>query len=132
MELTGKVILAQPEATGMTGAGKQWRRRTYVLEFLPENNQYERHMAFDVWNDKIDSFQLVEGNSYTISFDVDLRKWQGKSYNNFTAWKVVEAQEQADAAPAYEAPVVPPVNEDNPPLPETPLPTSNSNEELPF
>lgn len=132
MELTGKIILAQPEATGMTGAGKQWRRRTYVLEFLPENNQYERHMAFDVWNDKIDSFQLVEGNSYTISFDVDLRKWQGKSYNNFTAWKVVEAQEQAEAALAYEAPVVPPVNEANPPLPETPLPTSNSNEELPF
>ncbi len=131
MELTGKIILAQPEQSGMSNGTKQWRRRIYVLEFLPEGNQYERHMAFDVWNDKIDKFKLTEGKTYTVSFDIDLRKYNGKNYNNFTAWKVVEAAAPAEEPAAY-APAAPVVDDSTPELPVTPLPQDDDPSNLPF
>ncbi|MDO4190324.1 MAG: DUF3127 domain-containing protein [Bacteroidales bacterium] len=136
MELTGKIILVQPEQTGITSAGKQWRRRTYVIEFVPENSQFEHHMAFDVWNENIDKLNMVEGGTYLIGFDVDARKWNDRYFNNITVWRATETTgfSHDQLVSSNNNGVVPPVNESAPILPQqTELPTDNNeNSDLPF
>ncbi len=101
MELTGRVIVVLPMREG-TNAKGTWRSQDYVLETI--NEQYPRKMCFNAFGDKIDQFQIKEGEILTVSFDIEAREYQGKWYNSIRAWKVDRNAEQAAAQPAYGAP----------------------------
>jgi hypothetical protein len=116
MEVRGKVIAVQPVQTG-EGRNGVWKKQEYVIEH-DHTSQYPRKMMFNLWGDKIDQYNIQQGQSLKISFDIDCREYQGRWYNDIRAWKIEPDDEmQADGSfpqsspePVY-APEIAPADE---------------------
>jgi hypothetical protein len=48
------------------------------------------------WSDKIDEFAIKEGESLTVSIDLESREYNGRWYTDVEAWKVTRAGASAD------------------------------------
>lgn len=100
MELTGKVIAVLPANSGVSArTGNPWMSQEYVIE---THDQYPKKMCFRIFGeDRIKQFNIQSGEELTVSFDVDAHEYNGRWFNQISAWKVdrVSAQ-QPDAAPA--------------------------------
>lgn len=107
MELTGKIIIVQPERSGVSQrTGTEWKVQEYVLETI--NEQFPRKMVFEVFGaDRIANFNIKAGEVMTVSFDIDASEYKDRWYNRIRAWKVdrnVTAQPVAAPAPVGVAP----------------------------
>lgn len=129
MEVTGKIIFAFPEVSGVSRAGNQWRKREYVLE-TPDS--YPKKVHFSFFGDKADQFVLEPGQNVRLSFDIDSHEYNGRWFTSIQGWKaeVIDptAQPQqvnniATAAPAPQTAAAP-----LPPVPQS----GDSDEDLPF
>ena len=101
MELTGKIVQVLPEKSGTSARGN-WRKQEYVIE-IP--GDYPKKVCFMVWGDRIDQFQIQEGQELTIAIDLESREFNGRWYTDVKAWRVSPVQQ--DGAP--------PVTEEPPP-----------------
>jgi hypothetical protein len=138
MELEGKIIQVLDARSGTSArTGTPWKAQSFVLE-VP-NGQYPRRMVFDVFGeDKLNTFNIQQGQELKVSFDIDAHEYQGRWYNSIRAWKV-EPPTPAEAvaatpgvAPSAAAPAAPAYQ----PEPTSATPFSNTAEEstddLPF
>jgi len=94
MEVRGKIVTVLPVQTG-EGKNGTWKKQDYVIDY-DQQSQYPRKMMFNLWGDKIDQFNIQEGQSVKVSFDIDCREYNGRWYNDIRAWKV----EADDGMPA--------------------------------
>ena len=123
MELAGRVIAVLEPKGGTSRNGNEWKVQEYVIE---THDQYPRRMCFDVFgDDKIKQFNIQVGEELNVSFDIDAREWQGRSFNSIRAWKV----ERVGATPQ-----MPPVEAPFPPVNAAPADFSMTDEkdDLPF
>lgn len=116
MELSGKITHVLPEKSGTSARG-EWRKQEYVIE-IP--GDYPKSVCFMVWGDKIDQFQITEGQDLTVHFDLESREYNGRWYTDVKAWRVERPTNQSQG-PANEAP---------PPISEAPPPTFD--DDIPF
>lgn len=103
MELTGKII-AVMEARGGVSArtGNSWKTQEYVLE-VP--GQYPKRCVFNVFGeDRINQFNIQNGDELTIQFDIDAREYNGRWYNDVRAYNVIRGQQPVAGAPVAAAP----------------------------
>ena len=100
MEVSGKIIAVLPLATG-TGAKGEWKKQTAVLE---TNDQYPKKVAFDMFNDKIQTLKI--GEEVTVHINIDAREWQGKWFNSVTAWRIERGGTEANE-PQVQEPAAP-------------------------
>ncbi len=103
MEITGTIIVALPEVSGISkSTGNPWKKREYVLENT--DGQYPRKMCFTCFGDNADRINLTVGQRYTVSFDIDAHEYNGRWFNEIRAWRAVDAnvaaQAPVNAAPA--------------------------------
>lgn len=129
MEVVGKIVLALPEVSGVSKAGKAWKKREYVLETTETGSNFPQKIFFDLFGDRADQYPLSVGQEIKLSFDINSREYNGRWYVSISGWKVEHMQSSqsapAAAAPAanpYGAPVIPPAEL------EAPTPT----DDLPF
>lgn len=107
MEITGKIIAVLPANSGVSArTGNAWMSQEYVIETV--NEQYPRKCCFRVFGeDKIKQFNIQSGEMMTVSFDIDAHEYNGRYFNNITAWAVnrnVQAPQQpVDMPPAAAA-----------------------------
>jgi hypothetical protein len=94
MELTGKIIQVLPEKSGTSARG-EWRKQEYVIE-IP--GDYPKKVCFMAWGDRIDQFNIQEGQELTVSIDLESREYNGRWYTDVKAWKVAPAS--GDGTPA--------------------------------
>ena len=87
MEVTGRIIVALPEQGGTSKAGKEWKKREYVLE---TEETYPKKVAFNFFGERADQYPLTVGQRVKISFDIDSREYQGRWYVDCRAWKAEE------------------------------------------
>ena len=127
MELTGKII-AVMEARGGVSArtGNSWKTQEYVLE-VP--GQYPKRCVFNVFGeDRINQFNIQNGDELTIQFDIDAREYNGRWYNDVRAYNVIRGQQPVAGAPVAEAP-----SAATSPFPPAQEPASEgSSDDLPF
>ena len=127
MELTGKII-AVMEARGGVSArtGNSWKTQEYVLE-VP--GQYPKRCVFNVFGeDRINQFNIQNGDELTIQFDIDAREYNGRWYNDVRAYNVIRGQQPVAGAPVAAAP-----SAATSPFPPAPEPASEgSSDDLPF
>lgn len=97
MEVTGKIIIALPEVSGVSKSGNNWKKREYVLETL---ESFPKKIHFDFFGDKAEQFPLNVGDNIRLSFDIESREWNGRWFTSIRGWKA----EPADAAPAASMP----------------------------
>lgn len=106
MEFVGKVLEILPAVTGQSARGT-WERQTVVFE--QANKQFGKEIAVTFMNKGQDVASLRVGESYTVSFDIESRKYMDKWYTDVRAWRVQPQQAQTQ-----------PPQQDMPPFMEEP------------
>lgn len=138
MEIQGEIIKCLPRRQGVsTRTGNTWEAQEYVLQ---TKEQYPKNVLFQVFgHDKINEFNIKEGETLKISFDINAKEWHGKWFNTITAYKVERANDNEQQAPAdsqqpaqnqQATPPPPP-----PQQPQSPQPAASgdgSSDDLPF
>ena len=97
MEITGKIIAALPEVSGVSAKGNAWKKKEYVLENT--EGQFPRKVAFTCFGDNADRINLKIGDDVKVYFDIESREYQGRWYTDIRAWRA-EPLAPAAAAPA--------------------------------
>lgn len=128
MEITGKIIAVLPASSGVSkSSGNPWKSQDYVIETIQD--QYPRKCCFRVFGeDKINQFNIQQGEQLVVSVDIDAHEFNGRWYNDIRAWKVSrdlqqpQPQVQAPTAPVADVSPFPPIGEA----------TGNDTEDLPF
>lgn len=116
MELSGKVIkLLETQQIVSKKNGKTYLKHSFVLE---TQEQYPKKVVMTVMGEGMEKWNrmgIVEGGSYNVSFDIDAHEYNGKWYNEVSAWKAVNLSGNANNANANNAaPQVNPNNDDVP------------------
>lgn len=100
MEITGKIIkLLEPQKFTSKKNGNEYVRHAFVIE---TQGDYPKKAMFTVMgDDRFRQMGIVVGKTYAVSFDVDCREWQGRWFNDLSAWKAVclDGQHQQAQAP---------------------------------
>jgi hypothetical protein len=110
MEISGKIIQALEEQSG-NGRNGTWRKRDYILE---TGGQYPKKVCLTVWGDKIDQFNIQQGQELTASIEVESREFNGRWYTDVKIWRVNNASTPNPApAPKNEMPDVTTFNDDS-------------------
>ena len=129
MEFIGKIIQINELQSGVSKAGKEWKKITFVVE---THDQYPKKGCFTMMNDRAENlikYQHV-GDEVKVSFDIDSREFNGRWYTDLSAWRVEKATEEASAPQPQQSAQTPP-----PPAPQ-PAPTAQQAQEaednLPF
>jgi len=98
MEIEGKIIQLLPEQSG-EGKNGQWRKREYVLE---TQDQYPKKICFNLWGDRIDQFQMKEGDIVKLFFDIESREFNSRWYTDVKGWKIENISNSSAGAPSVD------------------------------
>lgn len=128
MEIQGKIIaVLEPRSGTSSHTGNTWKSQEYVIE---THDQYPKKCCFRVFGeDKINQFNIQQGEELTVSVDINAREYKGRWFNDVNAWRVDRSSPQQDAAPASPQPVA----ESAAPLPAADdAPAGDAADDLPF
>lgn len=84
--IKGKLINILPIEVGTSKAGKEFKKRNFVID---TGSQYNPLVCFQLFGDKcdiIDAYKL--GQEIEVSYNLSSREFGGKWYHNLDAWKV--------------------------------------------
>lgn len=103
LSITGKVFKVSAIESGVSNAGREWKKQTIVLEQTLQNakgEEYVRHYAFTAFGDKVDHVAKVNvGQEVTVHFNLESREYNGRWYTDAQLWKI-STDEAQPAAPA--------------------------------
>ncbi|MDE5568236.1 MAG: DUF3127 domain-containing protein [Muribaculaceae bacterium] len=129
MEITGKIIVALPEQSGVSKAGNTWKKKEYVLE---TQETYPKKVHFDLFGDKADKYPLSVGQTVRLSFDIESREYNGRWFTSIRGWQAEPVDDAMAAAPAA-APAYPSAAPGGAAVPPPPaVQPSDPTEDLPF
>lgn len=107
MEIQGKVIaILEPQRFVSQKNGNEYVTTVFVIE---TQGQYPKKVAMKVMGeDKFKQMGIVVDGTYTVSFDIESREWNGKWFTEASAWKAVridgaQVQQQAPRANTSQA-----------------------------
>lgn len=133
MELTGKIIAVLPANSGVSSrTGNPWMSQEYVIE-VP--GQYPRKCVFRIFGeDRINQFNIQNGEDVTVSFDIDAHEYNGRWFNEIRAYNVTRGAVAPAAAPqaAPQATPFPPQSAEAPFPPAQEPAGDGSTDDLPF
>ena len=106
MEIQGKVIsiLAQEGGEGQNGP---WKKQSFILE---TESKYPKKVCITMWGDRIDEFQLKQGETITASIEVESREFNSRWYTDIRAWRVEKEGNQERPNSDIPASVPPPAD----------------------
>ena len=125
MEIRAKIL----EILDTVKVSEKFRKREFVVEYVPENSQYPEYLKFEMVQDKCEQLDGYKaGDEAQIQFNLKGRKWvnhKGENvyFNSLQAWKLVKAKAQDRGAEEDEVP--PELDDEKGPPPE-------DDEEIPF
>jgi len=125
MEIEGNVLKILPEQKGESKKGNTWRKQDFILE---TQGQYPKKVCITIWGDKIEQFQLNEGEQVKAYIDIESREFNSRWYTDVKAWNLEKTS--AGVTNDYPSDIPPP-----PPPPEDQQPDfsgSDSEDDLPF
>ena len=92
LEIKGKIIELLSEKSGQSANG-EWRKQEYILE---TDGQYPKKICFMAWGNKIDQFNIQQGETVAVEVDLESREFNGRWYTDVKAWKVSRNSVGAD------------------------------------
>lgn len=97
MEITCKITkVLEPLKFQSKKDGSEIVKNTFVGE---TQGQYPKTIAFSVMGaDKFNTMNIVVGGTYTVSFDVESREWNGKFFTECSAWRATRTDAQQPQA----------------------------------
>ncbi|MBR1917429.1 MAG: DUF3127 domain-containing protein [Bacteroidaceae bacterium] len=143
--IQGKIIRTFEPRSGQNDRGS-WMAQDFLLESYDQ--PYPRRCLFSVWGaDRLQQFNIKEGDDLAVDIDLDAREYNGRYYNSVRAWRVVritppqpQVDSVADAPIGVGQPLPPPssmggaatVSPDSVPPSADPLMAGDVTEDLPF
>jgi hypothetical protein len=116
MEVKGKVIQLLALQNGMGKKGP-WKKQEFILE---TQSQYPKKVCLSIWGDKVDQFNVKEGDLLVASVELESREYNGRWYTEARAWKIAKNSAGSSGM-------------DSPPPSEEPFMADNSaSDDLPF
>ncbi|MCC8034441.1 MAG: DUF3127 domain-containing protein [Rikenellaceae bacterium] len=107
MEIEATVVKLLPVVKGTSARG-EWTKQEVILE---QPGEFGRKLCVSFWGDKaLDAAILKEGETITVSLNLESREFNGRWYTEARVWKMTKA------APGPGTPFAPPTV-DFPPLP---------------
>lgn len=95
IQVKGTVIQILKPESGVSKAGKEWKKQEFVIE---TNEQFPKKVCFTLFGDKISLVDgLKEGTEVEVFFSVESRDFNGKWFHNINAWKIETAGTAAAA-----------------------------------
>ena len=109
MQVKGTLIQILKMESGVSKAGKEWKKQDFVIE---TNEQFPKKVCFTLFGDKISLIEgTAEGTEVEVFFSVESRDFNGKWYHNINAWKIEQASATSAAKsypPEFSAGDIPP------------------------
>lgn len=97
-QVKGTVIQILKSESGVSKAGKEWKKQEFVIE---TNEQFPKKVCFTLFGDKISLIDgITEGTEVEVFFSVESRDFNGKWFHNINAWKI-ESSSAANVAKSY-------------------------------
>ena len=114
MQVKGNVIQILKPESGVSRAGKEWKKQEFVIE---TNEQFPKKVCFTLFGDKISLIEgFSEGTEVEVFFSVESRDFNGKWFHNINAWKIETAGATTAAKsypPEFSAADIPPESADD-------------------
>ncbi len=114
MQVKGTLIQILKTESGVSKAGKEWKKQDFVIE---TNEQFPKKVCFTLFGDKISLIDgITEGSEIEVFFSVESRDFNGKWYHNINAWKIETASAVSAAKsypPEFSAADIPPESADD-------------------
>lgn len=92
LQVKGKVTQILEEQSG-EGKNGPWKKQDFILE---TQGKYGKKICITQWGDKIDQFNVEEGEEITVSIDIQSREYKGNWYTDVKAWKVERGDQITD------------------------------------
>lgn len=87
MDFQGKVIQFIGETTGVSKAGKPWKKKEWVVE-IP--GAYPRKVKVQCFGDRADAMNLELGKDYNLYVDLESREFNGRWYTDVSVYRADE------------------------------------------
>lgn len=84
MEIDGKVIIITDAQGGISKNGNTWQKQGFVIETA---DRYPRCIFFELFNEKMSMMPKI-GDTVRVTFDISGSNFNGRWYNQISAWKV--------------------------------------------
>ncbi len=127
MEITGKLIKILQPITGNSANG-QWKKQSFVIEYA--SGQFPKKVCFQVWGDKINFANLVEGEEIRVFFEPESREYNNNWYTDLRVWKIESIQNQNPSSMPQQPNATAPAQTEVPPFIEAS--NSQDGDDLPF
>lgn len=126
LSIDGKIVNILEIEKGVSKAGKEWRKQSFVLD---TGAHYNPQVCFSVFGDDklnmLDGF--ANGQEVKVAFNVSSREYNGKWYHNLDAWKIEALNGSSAAAPSSA-----PAKNDAPPISDMNPADDSEEDDLPF
>ena len=85
MEIIGKLMKKLDVESGITKAGKEWKKQSILVEQF--GTDYNKEVVISFFGDKIKNLRDVqEGSEISVSINLSSREFNGKYYHNIDGW----------------------------------------------
>lgn len=123
MELTIKVTKILDPVSGVSSRnGEQWVKNAFVGT---TQGEYPKTICFTVMGkDRWEKMAIKVGESYSVSFDVESREWNGKYFTDLQAWKAMNLNGGQNGQTQQPAPATAPTPESKPASKAKPAPAN--------
>lgn len=100
MKVTGKLTKVLALEQGTSKAGKEWVKRSFVID---TGDQYNPELCIETFGEeKVKMLSNVaEGDQVEVSINLSSREYKGRYYTQVSAWKI-EVMASTDAQPVEE------------------------------
>tara|TARA_R110002020_G_scaffold167816_2_gene356360 strand:- start:206 stop:514 length:309 start_codon:yes stop_codon:yes gene_type:complete len=86
MKITGKLVKILELQKGVSKAGKNWQKQSFVLDTGAEFNN---EICIDTFGEKIEQIQnLKNGAEIEVKLNVSSKEYNGRYYHNISAWEI--------------------------------------------
>lgn len=126
MNFTGKITYVSEIARGTSQNGKEWASIDFVI--TNDQDRYPSSICLRIFGeDRINELAPKVGENVTADFDIDAHEYNGRWYNQLTAWRITRIS-QPDTPPQQP---YPPQQQAQAHTPQQPAP-QQPQDDLPF
>ena len=82
MKITGKLAKVLDRQTGISKAGKEQQKQSFVLD---TGSDFNNEICIDTFGDKI---ELIQNLKIGAKLNVSSKEFKGRYYHNISAWEI--------------------------------------------
>ena len=100
MTIQGRIYKVFDIVKGTKRDGGEWRKQDFIVEFFDGNDRFADRVLLSVLNDRIEEYDLHEGDDVKVLIGHSTNPYNGRVYNEIKCYKVEKIRNAAQISPA--------------------------------